>query len=511
MRRRRYRKKPTAVSLFPFLAVLICTMGALIVLLVLGVQQAQVQATEVVNAKAQQRKQNRAALEKKRRDVEDAKWKWDMLVPAHVEKAQELTDQRHKLGHLEEHIRQLEEKWRAVQQQAQRIRAEVTSTAQGKISEADIEQLNRDILRAKRDLEDARRKRDSQPRSFSLVPYDGPNGTRRRPLYVECTANGIHLRPEDITLTEKDFQPPFGPGNPLASALRAKRDLLVSQGLVGPQAEPYPLIIVRPGGSVHYALAREAMKSWEDEFGYELVDQSMKLKFPPRNDEAVRHVQRAIDAALQRQEFIARAQPRLFGRQGGIRGGEMRASRRGGFVPVNSNGMASRSADDDLTGDSRRRAAERNRSRNASRNSPTGQAGPVNGPDGPGGPSSVRGMSEFPRAGGGRSQNWGLPNSQGRGIQRYVRVACEANRLTILPARDERARPRVIELRGATHDNVDRFVSQLWEHMKGWGLALPGRYWEPILTVEVTSSGEQRFQELQQTLQKSGIIVKRRQ
>ncbi|MBB76057.1 MAG: hypothetical protein CMJ75_16240, partial [Planctomycetaceae bacterium] len=48
MRRRANRKPETRVALFPFLAVLVCTMGALIVLLVLVVQQARVQAVEIV-------------------------------------------------------------------------------------------------------------------------------------------------------------------------------------------------------------------------------------------------------------------------------------------------------------------------------------------------------------------------------------------------------------------------------------------------------------------------------
>ena len=47
MRRPSTRKPATSVSLFPFLAVLVCTMGALIVLLVLVVQLARVQADTI--------------------------------------------------------------------------------------------------------------------------------------------------------------------------------------------------------------------------------------------------------------------------------------------------------------------------------------------------------------------------------------------------------------------------------------------------------------------------------
>ena len=46
-RRLRIAKRSVSVSLFPFLAVLICTMGSLIVLLVIVVQQARANAVNV--------------------------------------------------------------------------------------------------------------------------------------------------------------------------------------------------------------------------------------------------------------------------------------------------------------------------------------------------------------------------------------------------------------------------------------------------------------------------------
>ena len=53
MRRPASRKTQVGISLFPFLAVLICTMGALIVLLILVVQQARVQADTVADQRRQ--------------------------------------------------------------------------------------------------------------------------------------------------------------------------------------------------------------------------------------------------------------------------------------------------------------------------------------------------------------------------------------------------------------------------------------------------------------------------
>ena len=42
-------------------------------------------------------------------------------------------------------------------------------------------------------------------RSFAIVPYQGPNGTRRRPIYIECRQSGITIQPEGIIFGPQDF------------------------------------------------------------------------------------------------------------------------------------------------------------------------------------------------------------------------------------------------------------------------------------------------------------------
>ena len=69
------------------------------------------------------------------------------------------------------------------------------------------------------------------------------------------------------------------------AALRAIREYYARIGPSGSAGEPYPLLIVRPEGVEAYAAARSAMRNWDDEFGYELVDPQMKLKFPDADPE----------------------------------------------------------------------------------------------------------------------------------------------------------------------------------------------------------------------------------
>jgi len=70
MRRRRRQNVQPGVSLFPFLAVLICTLGVLIVLLVLAAKSATIaqaqQETAIVNEAADQAAQKAAAELEKR-------------------------------------------------------------------------------------------------------------------------------------------------------------------------------------------------------------------------------------------------------------------------------------------------------------------------------------------------------------------------------------------------------------------------------------------------------------
>ena len=59
-----------------------------------------------------------------------------------------------------------------------------------------------------------------KPAKYSVVPYEGPFRTNRRPIYLECRKDTVVLQPEGIVFTETGFQGPMGPGNPLAAALR---------------------------------------------------------------------------------------------------------------------------------------------------------------------------------------------------------------------------------------------------------------------------------------------------
>jgi hypothetical protein len=96
------RRQTLSVALFPFLAVLICTMGALIVLLVLFTHHARAGgSSDAAAGKAASSEVRDPDFERKLRErIEDANWRRDLLDQQRVEKTQELADSRAKLSHL---------------------------------------------------------------------------------------------------------------------------------------------------------------------------------------------------------------------------------------------------------------------------------------------------------------------------------------------------------------------------------------------------------------------------
>lgn len=309
---RKGRRSATGIQLFPFLAVLICTMGALIVLLVLMVQHTTVDAkTKAAAQLAEQQKKSAEEEERLRREreaFEDEQWRAEMLIQQREETAQQLAERRLKLSHLEDHIRRLREQAQALIDRAKEI--DSGKSADLEATRAQLEELRRKIAEKQRELDEARQK-EPKEQWFALVAYEGPNGTRRRPIYLECTDRGVVLQPEGIVFQPEDFSGPLTAGNPLDSALRATREYLVKAGAHA-HGEPYPLLVVRPSGVIAYGAARAAMKSWDQEFGYELVAEDTKLTFGTPDPALQQLLGQTVAVARQKQAIMMAAMPRHY-------------------------------------------------------------------------------------------------------------------------------------------------------------------------------------------------------
>ncbi len=296
--RRPVRRKPQAggMSLFPFLAVLICTMGSLVVVLLAVVQQAKMTAA----AAADEVRQHESSSE----DQQQLAARKDQIASLHTRRddfASRLAQRQRQLGNIENNFQQLRQRVEQLRKaQADLANQKPIRSRDEKTSRAELAYLSQLITAAEIELEKAKHDAKSQKRTYSIIPYDGPQGTPRRPIYLECVADRVIIQPEGIELTISDLEPPYTAGNPLASALRAYRTFMTSAGAL--RGEPYPLLVVRPDGSEMYAAARTAMKSWDSEFGYELVNANLELEYAKPNPELAERLKFTIDTMRRQRE-----------------------------------------------------------------------------------------------------------------------------------------------------------------------------------------------------------------
>jgi hypothetical protein len=306
---KRSRGNDYAPSTFPFLAVLLCVIGALILLLVIN----------VTNSRASARKQVQGELSEA---IEEAKEQSDYLVSISEELRarreqvkHQIESRRRELARTEDHIKRLQGQLDESMARLESLHELTADHSESIDSQSQIEQLKSKLDQERKNLAEKLQDRKDQTPAFSIIPYEGTNRTTRRPVYLECTEHGVVIQPEGILVSMEDLGPPHGPGNPLDAALRVLRNAYQARDAVyGITIPPYPLLIVRPEGIHSYALARSAMAGWDDQFGYELIDEQMQLAYPEGIPELKEELTRSLAIAKDRQRALVAALPARFSR-----------------------------------------------------------------------------------------------------------------------------------------------------------------------------------------------------
>ena len=302
MSRSKRRSDNTAPALFPFLAVLLCTIGALILILVIT----------VTNSHASARRDAELAMTEVNDTSDIMEVVSDELAAQRENLKTKVERRRRDLADIEDHIIRLKKNLEQLADKIVRIQSE---TSKSELSMADkaekVAELRKEIDAKKLDLINEIDKQKKRKPAFSVIPYVGTNGTSRRPVYLECTKDGVIVQPEGLLISLNDLKPPLGPGNPLDAALRVLRLAYQQRDTTfGITQPPYPLLLVRPDGIQTYALAREAMNGWDDQFGYELINADMDLKFPAGIPGLQEQLVGTIDTAKRRQQALIASMPR---------------------------------------------------------------------------------------------------------------------------------------------------------------------------------------------------------
>ncbi|PQO39166.1 hypothetical protein C5Y96_04700 [Blastopirellula marina] len=554
MSRRRSARHTVEISLFPFLAVLICTMGALIVLFVVMVLQARTEAVAVdlpaLSVPAPVEPELPAPAPEPE-PVEDYTEQMKELEQLRVARLKQLEEARLQLSGLEDHSHRLTEKIRKLRGDIAVLEGETENvTGSADDFETQKQRLNQQIAEAQTELEKVRQEIKGRKPAYALVPYDGQSGTRRQPIYIECTADRVIIQPEGIGLTGIDFQEPLGPGNPLAASLRTIREYRQSQGVPG-QGNPYPLLIVRPGGAESYAAAREALNGWDDEFGYELVDEDTELAYPPADRFLAKRLIETVELARRRKIELVMAAPKKYGR---IEDQYLTATRNGGFQAVgggggddeeflenrfvergNGNGdmpaeayggsgqMGTGRATSPVDGTQQKPPQQQLSSAFYPQQAPpelrTGegkhgvQYAQPNGPDqkdasgGTGGNRSSAKPIAATRGG-----NWALPSAgpKNTAITRPVTLVVSGEQMTLVQERGVLGPAETVPVNGDMEAAVDKLVRLIHTRIDSWGMAGRNFYWKPILQITVEQGGEPVVRQLETLLYGSGIEVNRK-
>lgn len=294
----RHRRQTLQVSTFPFLAVLLCTMGSLILLLLVIDRRAKAVArAKAVRAAEKARQEDTAAARARAAELDRRRQALHEMLSGEdsrlVVRVRNMKGQVHQaanalagqLDRREQLQAQLRARREALHQKQQAVHAGLGSLAEVAkdtgAARAELARMAADLRQLEDTLAELRAARARQEQTFSLVPYHGRNGDRRKPIYVECAARGIIFHPDGLILRG----PPAAPAE-----IRAEVERRIAQRPpdlpAGAGETPYLLMLVRPDGILNYYRAQAALDGLKVDFGYEFVESDWVLAFPEGGDVA---------------------------------------------------------------------------------------------------------------------------------------------------------------------------------------------------------------------------------
>jgi hypothetical protein len=281
------------VSLFPFLSVLLCTLGSLILLLLILDREARRQRELEAQRLLAQPVAGSPPMADGPEEAEDD-WLWEsfLLLARHeLCLSQErleahLADAEAEEARLAQEFAQLQvqlhdrrrQTQRMQQQHAKLAASRHTLSAQIAHEQADRRQLQERIAALERLADRLRQATQQLPPRYSLIPYQGRLGQLRKPIYLECVGQQAVFRPDGPALFVTDL---LERDRLLEHIRRRQQDLQ-------PEARPYVLVLVRPSGIPTYYLVLRALDDAEVDLGYELIEEDWLLDYAEPTEEDLR-------------------------------------------------------------------------------------------------------------------------------------------------------------------------------------------------------------------------------
>ncbi len=302
------RRPQTTISLFPFLAVLVCAMGALILLLLVMTRRirneqdagdATPAVTVAPTVEYPDRSLEIAALETERDAVSndmlalkqqvqelEAACVQQQLVVAGLRRqvaetegslktaeaapeASSVADLHNRISNLRsqqvvlrQRLDEQEKRLLAKQLQLKAV-TEATTTTEEK-----LRAVNSSLLALRTQVHLAEQTTASDG-TDTIVEFTNTVGTTRTPIIVEVSKEGYRIQPTGIVVESKDMEGfPVSDTPLMAAILAVHRER--AEGSV--TSQPYVLLLVRPDGSEAFYPAQGILANEKIHFGYELID-----------------------------------------------------------------------------------------------------------------------------------------------------------------------------------------------------------------------------------------------
>lgn len=338
---RRHRTNTAAVSLFPFLDVLVCTMGSLILLLLVATSRIRAAAVE---------KAKQAAIQERAKSVEpptpvpapivlatepepevDPTTEWKTRIEQLAEERDALRNQlsqsKNRLATAQSAVMRTKVKAASTEDRLKEIRSQQEKSASERQRlQAEIDSLQSDLTDAEQRLTKAVERQQTAKSKFAFMPFDGRTGTTKRPILIECTQDCIRFLPEDVRLSPADLNGFTTGFNPLLIASRElvhywkAYERVHSEGadptkdadsfetdlaaLNDKEREPYVLLLIRPNGAVAFHIAKSFLTQLKVPHGYELITDDMEIDSSSPDPEAKQICQAAVTQALSERDKV---------------------------------------------------------------------------------------------------------------------------------------------------------------------------------------------------------------
>ena len=372
------RRNEKTVSLFPFLAVLVCTMGALILLLlvttrrirqkqqhvpadVLVVQSAEhlpdpVEAepivalaaiSESVAARAElaitrirraaigkalddQRRQHAAELqqrERHQRKLADSKHLLE-TVQEMVHSASLAADaETRQMSDLRQLQTDLEQRLNGVRQSIDQSLAEMAAAESLATAAEKLVNRRHSALQSLRDLSMQQKDRPADTAvAETVIDFSNSAGTARTPIVIDVTDQGFVFTATKVHVTKRDMDGVSATDNPLLSGVLAIHRERSSDSVT---SRPYVLLLVRPGGTLAFYTAQRILREARVHFGYELMTDEQVIAAAKPVAGETQAVRAAVLNSLLRRDKRLEATSSIRRRIAALRDAERRPGRRG--------------------------------------------------------------------------------------------------------------------------------------------------------------------------------------